>query len=104
MLQHGGYTGVLPQRLYGLTNAGVQVGGGICADVVVLEVLHVVSDLRGGGLDVELVHGADQPLGALEEVFVDGDAVHGQFLDGVSILVDDLHLFHDCRLAALSGS
>jgi hypothetical protein len=43
-------------------------------------------------------------LSTIQEVLEDGQPVQGQLVDGVTILVDNLHLLDDCGLAALSGA
>lgn len=62
-------------------------------------VLNVFGDLWS---DVELLHGTDECFGAVNDIFVDGMPVETQFVDAVAVLVDDLHLLDNGRLAALT--
>ncbi len=55
-------------------------------------------------MDIELPHGSDKSFDAVQYVFVDGEAVEPEFLRGVAILMDNLHLLHDRGFAAFSGS
>jgi hypothetical protein len=64
-------------------------------------VLHIVGQFWG---NVELLHGADESFGAVNDVLVDGMSVQAQFVDAVAVLVDDFHLFDNGRLAALAGA
>lgn len=62
-------------------------------------VLNVFRDFWGY---VELLHCADESFGAIDDIFVDGMPVQPQFVDAVAVLVDDLHLLDNSRLAALA--
>ena len=56
------------------------------------------------GFYVELPERVDQSTGTVDQVFVYRQAVHGELVEGVAVLVDDLHLLHDGRLSAFAGS
>ena len=60
--------------------------------------------LSVGEIYPELAHGADDGQEALHCVGVDDGAVVLALLRAVPRLVDDLHLLHDRRLAALAGA
>ena len=62
-------------------------------------VLNVFGNFWG---NVELLHGADESFGAVNDILVDGMPVKAQFVDAVAVLVDDLHLLDNSRLAALA--
>lgn len=64
-----------------------------------LAVLNVFGDFWGY---VELLHCADESFGAIDDIFVDGMPVQAQFVDAVAVLVDNLHLLDNSRLAALA--
>lgn len=51
---------------------------------------------------VELLHCADESFGAINDILVDGMPIQAQFVDTVAVLVDDLHLFDNSRLSALT--
>ena len=52
----------------------------------------------------ELAHGGDDGEEALDGVGVDDGSVVLALVRAVARLVDDLHLLHDGRLAALAGT
>jgi hypothetical protein len=62
-------------------------------------VLNVFGDFWS---NVELLHGAYEGFGAVNDILVDGMPVKAQFVDTVAVLVDDLHLLDNSRLAALT--
>jgi hypothetical protein len=64
-----------------------------------LAVLNVFGDFWG---NVELLHSSDECFGAIDDILVDGMPVKAQFVDAVTVLVDDLHLLDNSRLAALT--
>jgi len=64
-----------------------------------LAVLNVFGDFWS---NVELLHSTDQGFGAVNDILVDGMPVEAQFVDAVAVLMDDLHLFDNSRLAALT--
>lgn len=104
MLEDFWYARVAPDRGYGLPYPDVEGLFGIWVDGVVDEVVAVFVVAGRLGLYLELPHGADERLCAIDDVLIDGEAVHGELLLRVAILVDDLHLLDDGRLAALSGA
>jgi hypothetical protein len=53
-------------------------------------------------IDLELPHLEDDGLRAVDKVLVDGRAVFEQLFRSEAVLVDDLHLLHDSRLARLA--
>ena len=54
--------------------------------------------------DVELLHRSNKCLCTVDDVFVDGQSVHGKFISGVSILMDNFHLLDNGRLSTLAGA
>lgn len=54
-------------------------------------------------LNLELVHSDNDGLGTLHEVFEHCRAIVVELIFRVSFEVDDLHLLHNRRLAALAG-
>ena len=71
-------------------------------DLIFQQVISSLGVFRIHWLYFELSHGCDECFGAINDVFVDGEAVEGQFVLGVAILMDDFHLFYNRRLAALA--
>jgi hypothetical protein len=104
VLEHLADAAVAPQRGDGLANTGVEGFFRVRVDGVLDEVVAVLVVARDLGLDLELAHGANEGLRAVDDVLVDGQAVHGQLLLCVAILVDDLHLLDDGRFAAFAGA
>jgi hypothetical protein len=98
------YAGVAPHGGYGLSDAHVERLLGVGVDGVVDQVVAELVVARRLGLDLELAHGANEGFGAVDDVLVDGEAVHGELFLGVAVLVDDLHLLDNGRLAALAGA
>ena len=64
-----------------------------------LAMLNVFGDFWS---NVELLHGADKSFGAVNDIFVNGMPVKAQFVDAVAVLMYNLHLFDNSRLAALA--
>lgn len=56
------------------------------------------------GFYVELPEGVDQSAGTVDQVLVYRQAIHGEFVHRIAVLMDDLHLLHDGRLSAFAGS
>ena len=54
--------------------------------------------------NVELSHSSYDSLDAIQNVFVDGQAVEAKLLWCIAVLVDDLHLLDDRRFTAFSGT
>lgn len=104
VLKHLAYAAVAPQRGDGLTDSHVQRLLGVGVDGVLDEVVAVFIVAGDLGLDLELAHGADEGFCAVDDVLVDGQAVHGELLLGVTVLVDDLHLLDNGRLSAFAGA
>ena len=103
-IEDAGDAGVSPDASDGFADGGIERGMGVGVDLIIEEIVAVgpvAGDLR---LQVELAHGADEILGAVDQVLVDGESIEGQLVDGVAILMDDLHLFDDGRFAALAGA
>lgn len=61
----------------------------------------VVGVLR---VHTNLSHSHDQCLGGVKNVFIDDSSEREQFVFRVTILVDNLHLFDDCRFSRFTGS
>jgi hypothetical protein len=55
-------------------------------------------------LDVELLHGADYRLCTVDDVLIDRKPIHGELVSGISILMNDLHLFDNGGLSAFAGA
>jgi hypothetical protein len=104
VLKHLGYAGVAPHGRDGLAHPHVERLLGIGVDSVVDKVVAELVVARRLGLDLELAHCADEGLCTVDDVLVDGEAVHGELLLGVAVLVDNLHLLDDGRFAALAGA
>jgi hypothetical protein len=104
VLEHLGYAGVAPHGGDGLAHAHVERLLGVGVDGVVDEIVAELVVAGRLGLDLELAHCADEGLCAVDDVLVDSEAVHGELLLGVAVLVDDLHLLDDGRLATLTGA
>jgi hypothetical protein len=104
VLQDLWYTGVAPHGGDGLAYSHVEGLLWIWIYRVVDEVVAVFIVAGRLGLYLELSHGADEGLCAVDDVLVDGEAVHGELLLRVAILMDDLHLLDNGRLAALAGA
>jgi hypothetical protein len=102
VLQDLWYTGVAPHGGDGLAYSHIERLLWIWIYRVVDEVVAVFIIAGRLGLYLELSHGADEGLCAVDDVLVDGEAVHGEFLLRVTILMDDLHLLDNGRLAALA--
>lgn len=51
-----------------------------------------------------LSHSHNQRLGRVKDVFIDDSSEREQFVFRVTILVDNLHLFDDCRFSRFTGS
>lgn len=104
VLKHLCYAGIPPNGCDGQAHPHVERLFWIGIHGVLQQVLAVLVVLGVLAVDVELAHGAYQGLCAVDDVLVDGEAVHGELLLRVAILVDDLHLLDDGRLAALAGA
>lgn len=76
----------------------------IRVEVVGGEEVDRVADFLRSWVDVEVLQGLDETRGALEQVLVDSRPVVAQLVLSIAVLVDDLHLFDDGRLAALTGA
>lgn len=104
MLEHLGYARISPHGCNGLADPHVEGLFRVGVDCVFEQVVAVFAVAGALGADVELSHGADEGFGAVDDVFVDGETVHGELVLGVAILVDNLHLLDNGRLAALAGA
>ena len=83
---------VLPHRCHGRADPGLQRRVWIGIHLVVQQVVHVLVILRVPGINAELAHGTDQGFGAVDHVLVNSQAIQGQLVSGVAILVNDFHL------------
>lgn len=102
VFQRGGRAGVVPEVCDGIADLGVERGVGVGVDGVVGEELDELADSSTRGLEGELMVGADEAFGAVEEVLIDGQTIQGELFDGVAVLVDDLHLLDNSGLSALA--
>lgn len=76
----------------------------IWIDLVVEEIIAVLLVLWVLALYVELSHGADERFRTIDQVLVYSEAIQGEFIYCVSVLMYNLHLLHYSGLARLSGS
>jgi hypothetical protein len=104
VLQDLGYAGVAPHGGDSLADPHVERLLGVGVNGVVDEIVAELVIAGRLGLDLELAHCANEGLCAVDDVLVDGEAVHGELLLRIAVLVDDLHLLDDGRLAALAGA
>ena len=102
VLEHLADAAVTPQGCDGLADSCVQRFLGVWIHGVFDEVIAVLVVAGYLGLDLELPHGADEGFRAVDDVLVYRQAVHGELLLCVAVLVDDLHLLDNGRLAALA--
>ena len=54
------------------------------------------------GVDAEFTHCVDDCLSRLEKVLVDCLSIDHEFVSGITIFMDDLHLLYDCGLSRLA--
>lgn len=92
---------ILPNRDHRGADSWIQWGVRIWIYLILQQVVAIVVILRISRLNLELPHRTDQGLGAVDEVFVNGQAIKRQFVSCVTVLVDDFHLFDNGRLPAL---
>jgi hypothetical protein len=102
MVEDFGYTGIFPDCGYGSRASCVEMSIRVRIDSELHDELAVLNVLGDFWSDVELLHGTDEGFGAVNDILVDGMPVKAQFVDTVAVLVDDLHLLDDSRLAALT--
>lgn len=88
-------TWVLPYRDDRLGDPWVKGDMRVWVDLVVQEIVAVVSIVWVPRFYIELSHCSYQGLGAIQDVLVYRQPVQGQLIFCVPVLVDDLHLFHD---------
>lgn len=104
MFQYGGGARVLPDEHDRIAYHGIQGNIGVGFEIIVVQEVHIVADLLACGNETELVVGFYERLGAIEQILVDRQTVHGEFLHGIAILMDDFHLLDNRRLATFSGT
>ena len=102
MLHQLGHARVVPQREHCFADTRLQHGRWVRIDLIREEVLHMIRCCRILRLYFELLHGGDEIFGAIDEIPVDGDSIHGKLVFAVSALMNDLHLLDDGRFSALS--
>lgn len=83
---------------------GVQGCVGVGVDVVLFDERCRVPDFFTVGHDLELLHCRYQSLHAIYQVLVYRQSVQRPFFLGVSVLMYDLHLFHNGGLATFTGT
>lgn len=104
MLQDFADAWVAPHGCDGLAYPYIERLLRVGVDCVVEQVVAELGVARLLGANVELSHGANEGFCAVDDVFVYGQAVHGELFLRVAVLMYDLHLFDDGRLSALSGA
>jgi hypothetical protein len=95
---------IVPDRYHRLADLRVQLGLRPGLERVVEQEVTIIFVDVVHGLDLELAHGTDDSLGALDQVLEDGRSVVVELVFAVAFQVDDLHLLDDGRLAALAGA
>ena len=95
MLEHLGNAWISPQGCDGLTYLRVEVPSRVSADRVLEEIPAILVVARLFGRNVELVHGVNQDLCTVDDIFVYDGAVHSKLILGVSIPVENLKHFYD---------
>ena len=102
MVEDLGYTRIFPDGGYGSRASRVQMSirVGVYSELHdEFAVLNIFGDFWS---DVELLHGTNEGLGAVNDILVYGMPVEAQFVDTVAVLVDDFHLLDNGRLAAFT--
>jgi hypothetical protein len=102
MVEDFGYTRIFPNCCYGSRASCVEMSIRVWVNGELhdeLAVLNVFGDLWS---NVELLHSSDECFGAINDILVDGMPVKAQFVDAITVLVDNLHLLDNSRLAALT--
>ena len=51
---------------------------------------------------IELSHCSYEGPSAVQHVFINGQPIECEFVDRVAVLMDNLHLFDNCRLATFA--
>lgn len=92
MLQDLADTGIAPHGCDGLAYPYIEGLLGIGVDCVLEQVVAELGIARFLGGNVELSHGANERFCAVDDVFVYGQAVHGELILRVTVLMYDLHL------------
>lgn len=97
-------TWIAPHGCDGLAYPYIEGLLGIRIDCILEQVVAElgIAWLLGG--NVELSHGANEGFCAVDDVFVYSQAVHGELILRVAVLMYDLHLLDYGRLSAFSGA
>jgi hypothetical protein len=102
MIKDFGYTRIFPDCCYGSRASCVEVSIRIRVNGELHDEFAVLNVFGDFWSNVELLHSSDECFGAINDILVDGMPVKAQFVDAVTVLVDDLHLLDNSRLAALA--
>ena len=97
-------TWVLPYTHDALAHVWVERRMGIRIHHIFQQVVAVVIIPGIPRFNLKLLHGSYKSFGAVKYVFVDGKTIEGEFIFGVTILVDNLHLLYYCGFTAFSGT
>ena len=77
---------------------------GIWIHDILQQVIGIVIVLGIPRFDFKLPHSSYESFGAIKHVFVDGKTIEREFIFGVTILVNNLHLLYYCGFTAFSGT
>ncbi len=77
---------------------------GIWVHHILQKVIGIVIVLGISRFDIKLPHSSYESFGAVKHVFVDGKAIEGEFIFGVPVLVNNLHLLYYRGFTAFSGT
>ncbi len=84
--------GIVPYADHTFTHVWVQRRMWIWVYLIFQEVVGKLVILGIDRLDFELAHSPNESFGAVEHIFVYGEAVEGEFIPCVAILMDNFHL------------
>lgn len=104
MFQNCWCTRVVPEICNGVADFRIERGVRIRIHVVLFQKWNVVLHFLAGRFELEVVICPNEGLCAIQEILVDSQSIERQFFHGVTILVDDLHLFYDRWFTAFSRS
>lgn len=70
--------------------------------MIFVEKGEIILNFLARRFEVKKAVSLDERLGTIEEVLVDGQAIKGQFFNGVAILVNNFHLLNNGRLSTFA--